>query len=104
MVDPTIRIPFDVYVGLAGHITPPLPLFYIKIGAAMHALEDGFAHTYRSTDGMAVTVVLNWIDLVDNGGYVEARDGPPHRAELDRCWEPDAILKRNFDLATLAAG
>ncbi len=104
-VDPSIRIPLDVYVALAGHVSPPLPLFYVKMGAAMHALEDGFTHTYRGDDGMAVTVVLNWIDLVDNGpAYDEARDGPPHRAELDRCWESDPILKRNFDLATRAAG
>jgi len=104
MVDPAIRIPFDLYVALAGHVTPALPLFYVKMGAAMHALEDGFAHTYRTADGMAVTVVLNWIDLVANGGYDETRDGPPHRAELDHCWQPDAILARNYALATQAAG
>jgi uncharacterized protein (TIGR03382 family) len=104
MVDANIRIPFKVYVALAGQVTPSLPLFYVKMGAAMHALEDGFAHTYRTDDGMAVTVVLNWIDLVDNGpAYDEARDGPPHRAELDHCWRPDAILARNYALATRAA-
>jgi len=104
MVDPNNRVAFDVYVALAGHVSPQLPLFYIKMGAAMHALEDSFAHTYRTDDGLAVTVVLNWVDLVDNGHvYDEATDGPPHRAELDRCWEPDAILARNFDLATRAA-
>jgi hypothetical protein len=103
VVDPDIRIPFTLYAGLAGKVTLPLPLFYVHMGAAMHALEDGFAHTYRTSDGLAVTVVLNWIDLVDGSPYDEASDGPPHRSELDHCWENDAILARNFQLATLAA-
>jgi hypothetical protein len=102
-VDPTVRMPFEVYVALAGQVHPRLPLFYVKMGAAMHALEDGFAHTYRTDDGMQVTVVLNWIDLVDGAGYDEARDGPTHRAELDRCWNGDALLARNYQLAIRAA-
>src|ERR1041384_1863274 len=80
-----------------------LPLFYVKIGAAMHALEDGFPHTYRTADGMQVTTVLNWIDLVGTS-YDEARDGPGHRAELDRCWDAaDPTIQRNRRLATQAA-
>jgi len=101
-VDATNRIPFTLYVTIRGEIKPALPLFYLKIGAAMHALEDGFPHTYRTSDGMQVTVVLNWIDLV-NGTYDEPRDGPPHRAELDRCWDGDPTIHRNYLLATQAA-
>lgn len=103
MVDPTQRIPFQLYVALAGNVTPSLPLFYIKMGAAMHALEDSFTHTYRTADGTNVTVVLNWIDLVDGSGYVEARDGPPHRPELDHCWHGDPLVQRNYQLAIQAA-
>jgi len=73
------------------------------MGAAMHALEDGFTHTYRSADGMSVTVVLNWIDLVDGVAYDPARDGPGHRAELDHCWNGDPLVARNYQLATQAA-
>ena len=103
-VDPANRIPFTLFVSLRGRVTLPLPRFYVKMGAAMHALEDGFAHTYRTEDGMAVTVVLNWIDLVANGTeYEETRDGPQHRAELDHCWQDDAILARNYELATRAS-
>ena len=101
-VDPTIRTPLTLYVAIRGEIKPSLPLFYVRIGAAMHALEDGFPHTYRTADGMKVTVVLNWIDLV-NGTYQESRDGPPHRAELDRCWDGDPTIRRDYDLATQAA-
>jgi uncharacterized protein (TIGR03382 family) len=101
-VDPTIRTPFTLFVATRGQIKPSLPLFYVRIGAAMHALEDGFPHTYRTADGMKVTVVLNWIDIV-NGTYDESRDGPQHRAELDRCWEADPTIRRDYDLATQAA-
>jgi uncharacterized protein (TIGR03382 family) len=102
-VDATRRAPLTMYVGIRGQIEPPLPVFYMKIGAAMHALEDGFPHSYRTADGTKVTVVLNWIDLVGDT-YDEARDGPPHRAELDRCWdESDPIIHRNYELATQAA-
>lgn len=102
-VDADNRVPFSVYVSFAGHVSPDLPLFYIKMGAAMHALEDGFAHTYRTADGMHVTTVTNWIDLVSAAGLDEGRDGPPHRAELDRCWENDPILLRNYNLAIQAS-
>ncbi|MCX5745114.1 MAG: hypothetical protein NT062_21725 [Proteobacteria bacterium] len=101
-VDPTQREPFTLFVGIRGEIKPRLPLFYLRIGAAMHALEDGFPHTYRTADGLKVTVVLNWIDLI-NGTYDEGRDGPGHRAELDRCRDQDPTIQRDYDLAVLAA-
>lgn len=101
-VDPARRTPLTLFVAIRGEITPQLPLFYVRMGAAMHALEDGFPHTYRTADGMQVTVVLNWIDLV-NGTYDEARDGPLHRAELDRCGDRDPTIRRDYDLATQAA-
>jgi hypothetical protein len=41
-VDPTHRIPFTLFVAI-GRIKPQLPLFYVRMGAAMHALEDGSA-------------------------------------------------------------
>ena len=102
-VDLTRRIELKLFVAVRGEVTPALPVFYLKIGAAMHALEDGFPHTYRTADGKTVTSVLNWIDLV-GGHYHEANDGPGHRAELDRCWDAtDPIIHRNYELATQAA-
>jgi hypothetical protein len=102
-VDPARRTELALYVALRGRVTPMLPLFYVKIGAAMHALEDGFPHTYRIADGTRITTVLNWIDLV-SGHYDEPRDGPGHRAELDRCWDAsDPTIHRNYELAVQAA-
>ncbi len=103
MVDATRRMALPVYIAIRGQITPALPVFYVKMGAAMHALEDGFPHTYRTSDAQRVTVVLNWIDLVGTT-YSEPRDGPPHRAELDRCWDDhNPIIHRNYEMATQAA-
>ncbi len=102
-VDPARRTELPLYMAIRGRVTPMLPLFYVKIGAAMHALEDGFPHTYRTADGTRITTVLNWIDLV-GGHYDEPRDGPGHRAELDRCWDAsDPTIHRNYELATQAA-
>ena len=101
-VDPTRRTAFKLFLAIRGEITPSLPLFYLKIGEAMHTLEDSFPHTYRTADGMKVTVVLNGIDLHDHN-YDEARDGPGHRGELDRCWDAtDPIIHRNYELAIQA--
>jgi hypothetical protein len=102
-VDAHQRTELAMYLAVRGRVTPMLPVFYVKIGAAMHALEDGFPHTYRTADGAQITTVLNWIDLV-SGHYDAPRDGPGHRAELDRCWDAgDPTIHRNYELATQAA-
>ena len=44
-----------IYVSFAGRVDPMLPQFYVKLGQAAHALEDGFTHTYRTSDGSHVT-------------------------------------------------
>jgi MYXO-CTERM domain-containing protein len=100
-VDPNNRIPLDVYLSIAGSRSPLLPLFYVKMGLALHALEDGFTHTYRNADGTKVTVVLNWIEWV-TGNLDEARDGPPHLASLDHCTNADPLIVRNVALAEQA--
>lgn len=102
VVDPSIRVPLKVYVTISGQINPPLPLFYVRMGQAMHALEDGFSHTYRTSDGGKVTAVLNWIELV-GGTLDEVRDGPPHSSALDQCGSTDPIVVRNLRLAQQAA-
>jgi MYXO-CTERM domain-containing protein len=101
-VDPENRIPLDVYLSIAGSRSPPLPLFYVRIGQALHALEDGFTHTYRGTDATKVTVVLNWIEWV-SGTLDEPRDGPPHLAALDHCTSTDPLVIRNRGLTVQAS-
>lgn len=101
-VDGNARMPLAVYASIAGHVDPMLPVFYVEIGQAMHALEDSFTHTYRTGDGEHVTTVLNWIELVA-GTLDEGRDGPPHRLELDNCHADDPIIERNYALSVQAA-
>ncbi len=101
-VDVSKRMPLKIFVSIAGEVSPELPVFYVKMGQALHALEDGFTHTYRNGDGSRVTVMLNWIDFV-GADYDESRDGPPHRGELDQCQNHVPTIDRNFGLAVAAA-
>jgi hypothetical protein len=91
-----------IYLSIRGQVDALLPTYYVRMGQAIHAVEDGFTHTYRTADELKVTVVLNWIDQV-NGTLVESRDGPGHATELDRCDDPDALRKTRHELATEAA-
>jgi len=102
MPDPAERTTVTVYLSIRGQVNAPLPTYYLKMGQAIHAIEDSFTHTYRSADETHITVVLNWIDKVD-GTLVESRDGPAHATQLDRCDDPDAIRATRRQLATLAA-
>jgi len=102
-VDPNNRLELAVYVSFAGRVHPMLPLTYVRLGQAVHALEDGFTHTFRTSDGIEVVSVSNWIDYVSNGGANEAVDGPPHLSALDQCSSTDPLVVRNFKNATDAA-
>jgi hypothetical protein len=96
------RTSMSLFLSLRHHVDAPLPTYYVRIGQAIHAIEDSFSHTYRTPDGMKITVVLDWVDEA-NGNLVEANDGPPHAGDLDRCDDPDDLRQRRRELATEAA-
>jgi hypothetical protein len=75
--------------------------YAFHLGRAMHALEDSFAHTYRSDDMVYVRNVVNYIDLVDSPSYSPQRDGFPHRSDLDYCEKPSD--RARADAASSAA-
>jgi hypothetical protein len=100
--DPNRRTTLGLHLELRHHVDAPLPTYYVRIGQALHTVEDSFSHTFRTPDGLAITVVLDWVDEA-NGHLVVARDGPPHSQELDRCDDPDALRTRRRMLATEAA-
>jgi hypothetical protein len=100
--DPTNVTTVTVELSLRGQVNAPLPTYYLRMGQAIHAIEDSFTHTYRTSDETQITVVLNWIDKV-GGGLVESRDGPAHAAQLDRCDDPDALRTTRHTLAVDAA-
>lgn len=96
------RTELPVYLALRHRVKPKLPTFYVRIGQALHTIEDSFTHTYRSEDGMRITVVTNWIHEVEDK-LDEEQDGPPHRGELDACKNLDDLRKQRKELATQAA-
>jgi hypothetical protein len=96
------RTSLPLYLSLRHGVDASLPTYYVRIGQAIHAIEDSFTHTYRTPDSMQITVVLDWVDEA-NGNLVEATDGPPHSSELDRCDDPNDLRKRRRELATEAA-
>jgi hypothetical protein len=100
--DLTKRISLPVYLSLRHRVDASLPTYYVRVGQAIHAIEDSFTHTFRSADGMQITVVLDWVDEA-NGNLVESTDGPPHASELDRCDDPDDLRLQLRGLATAAA-
>src|SRR5207248_6912062 len=97
------RVALPVYLQLRGsRIAVPLPLFYVRIAQALHALQDAFTHTLRTADGLRVTSVLNWVEYV-GGTIYEPRDGPSHMLALDGCIDADAALALRRRLATEAS-
>jgi MYXO-CTERM domain-containing protein len=100
--DPAIRAPLSVFLALRGKIDVSLPVYYLRIGQAIHAVEDSFTHTYRTPDGMQITAVMNWIDVAQ-GAYVESRDGPAHATQMDVCSDPDEPRTTKRRLATEAS-
>ena len=101
--DPNKRTSFEVSLQFRKKTTVSLPAFWVEIGRALHTLEDSFTHNFRDpADHHKVTVTENYDDFV-NSTIVESRDGPAHRAEMDKCVGIDDFRKTNFDLATQAS-
>jgi hypothetical protein len=102
MPDLAKRTVLSIHLSIRGRVDAPLPTYYVRIGQAIHAIEDSFTHTYRTPDQMKITVVLDWLHQVA-GTLVEPRDGPGHATALDRCDDPDALRKARHGLAIEAA-
>jgi hypothetical protein len=100
-VDLAKRTELAVHLALRGDVDAALPTFYVRIGQALHAIEDSFTHTYRTADGKRVTVVMNWVKFVE-GEHDEARDGPQHARDLDVCENLDDLLQQRHQLAMMA--
>jgi hypothetical protein len=88
-----------VHLAIGGRVNAPLPIFYVYMGQALHALQDSFTHAFRDPDDhLEVTVVLNWVDFAEDG-LRERRDGPPHMVGLDQCVGTDAFLTERRGVA-----
>ena len=100
--DPAVRTALPVHLSLRGNIDAVLPTFYVRMGQAIHGVEDSFTHTYRTADGMKITVVMNWVDKAERQ-FDEARDGPAHATRMDVCDDSDALIATRRTLATEAS-
>jgi hypothetical protein len=80
----------------------PLQRFGFHLGRAMHALEDSFAHAFRTDDERQIVSVLNWVDPALLADSWAVRDGWPHQSGLDAC-EGDDEVARRVTAATEAA-
>jgi hypothetical protein len=96
------RSSLSVHLSLRSGIHASLPTYYVRIGQALHAVEDSFTHTYRTADGLKITTVLNWIDEAD-GVLNESRDGPAHVHAMDVCDDPDELRANRRRLAIEAS-
>jgi hypothetical protein len=96
------RTGVKLVLAVRGQVTAPLPTLYVRVGEALHALQDSFSHSFRTADGSEITVVLNWIEHVRDT-LSEGRDGPPHLSALDKCDDSDAIRTRRREWATAAS-
>jgi hypothetical protein len=100
--DPAARTKVALYLSLRGAVKPELPLFWVYLGQALHALQDSYSHTYRVPDGHRVSVVLNWIDYAEDR-LIQTRDGPAHLQQLDRCERLDDLRAGRWALAAQAS-
>ena len=83
--------PVRSFFRFRGKYTIQLPRFAYRLGRAIHAVEDGYAHAMRDPESGNVRSVLNWVDAFGGSSYDEARDGYPHLSGLDDCLRTDAV-------------
>jgi len=100
--DATKLVDLEVTLSLRGNVEVALPLYWVRMGQAVHTLQDSFTHTFRSSDRLRVRTVLNWLEYVE-GDEVESRDGPLHRNGLDQCDDLDELRALNLATATQAS-
>lgn len=86
------RTSLAVSLAFRGRTTLSLPTFYVRLGQAVHTLQDSFSHTFRTADHRRITVVLNWVEFIE-GDHDEARDGPAHMRDLDLCRDIDPFRR-----------
>ncbi|MEO8800664.1 MAG: hypothetical protein ABI551_22430, partial [Polyangiaceae bacterium] len=101
--DPNVRDSIEVALAVRSQIHVDLQRFYLRIGMALHAIEDSYAHTWRDPDDpKKINVALNWIAYSENR-IDEGVTGPAHQSEMDRCDDPDPLRTARRELATEAA-
>ena len=98
------RETFKVSLAIRSEIDVHVPLFFLRAGRALHAIQDSFTHTFRNPDEPGkIRVVLNFVEYTQDT-LDEAVDGPAHASELDVCDDPDELRTERHALAEEASG
>lgn len=101
-IDPALRTKLRVALDIRGPVDAQLPTFHVAMGQALHAIQDGFSHTYRTADHLEVVTVLNYVEFVEDR-LDSAVDGPAHRSPLDECHGLDTLRQERLEVATSAS-
>jgi uncharacterized protein (TIGR03382 family) len=80
----------------------PISRYAFHLGNASHALEDSFAHTFRTDDLRAVVSVFSYIGPNLDSAYEADVDGYPHQSSMDSCDEADPAANARAQAATTA--
>ena len=96
------RVEAGIFLEFRGAVDAPLPLFYFRLGKALHAVQDSFSHAYRTSDQLQIVTPLNYVEWAEDE-LDEARDGPPHKSELDRCKDLDDLRRLRMDVVETAS-
>jgi len=94
--------PVSMYLAFRHRVTVDLPRFAYRLGRAVHALEDGYAHTLRNPTTGAVRHVTNWIDFSTDDDYDVERDGYRHLSTIDDCLRNTTVERYHLTYARAA--
>lgn len=98
-IDTTTLERVPLYLAFRHKVEVELPRFAYRLGRAVHALEDGYAHTIRNPTTGEVRHVNNWIDYSTNDDYDPARDGFQHLATIDDCLRNTDVERYHLQFA-----
>jgi hypothetical protein len=102
VIDMSGTEPVPLYLAFRHRIEVDLPRFAFRLGRAIHALEDGYAHTLRNPDTGEVRHVTNWIDFSTSDDYDRARDGFEHLSTVDDCLRNTSVERYHLNQAEAA--
>ena len=98
------RETMKVSLAIRDEIDVDVPLFFLRAGQALHAIQDSFTHTFRNPEELGkIRVVLNFIEYTQ-GTLDEEVDGPAHASEMDVCDDPDELRTERHAWAEEASG
>lgn len=101
-VDAQKKTMLKIALDVRGPVDAELPLFYVEMGHALHAIQDGFSHTFRTPDHMQVVTVLDFVETVADT-HQTRQDGPAHLTALDQCTALDDLRRGRLETALRAS-